>query len=84
MRDLRDGPRADHDRSTPRHDRLHELRDIVRVVLVVRVRIHDHIRAEPQAGIEPGHKAAREPLVKTEIDDVIHAIRPRHLDGAVG
>ena len=37
-----------------------------------------------QAGIEPGHEAAREALMRAEIDDVIDAVGARDFDRPVG
>ena len=34
-------------------------------------------------GVESGDEAARQALVRSEVDDVIHAARPRDLDRAV-
>src|SRR5580692_711905 len=65
-------------------DRGDELRDVAAVVLVVCVGVDDHVRAELQAGIEPGLEREREPLVVRQPDDVVDPVLARDLNRAVG
>ena len=65
-------------------DRGDELRDVLALVLVVRVGVDDHVGAELQAGVEAGLERGREALVVGQADDVVDAVGARHLDRAVG
>jgi hypothetical protein len=53
-------------------------------VLVVGVGVDDHVGAELQGCVEPGLEAGGEALVVGQRDDVVDAVRARHLDGRVG
>ena len=72
----------DHVRPPGEH-RLDELRDVARVVLVVGVRVDDHVGAQLQAGVEPGLERGGEPLVVGEPHDVVDPVRARDLERAV-
>jgi hypothetical protein len=86
--DLRNGAGADDDLRFAAHDRLDELGNVVRVVLVIRVRIHDHAGPGTQGGVESRHETAGETLVPAEVHDVIHAVGAgdfdRFVDATVG
>ena len=75
---------ADHHVGLAAQDRRHQLGDVAPVVLVVGVGVDDHVGAELEAGIEPRLEARGQPLVVGELDDVVHAVRSRGLDGGVG
>ena len=74
---------ADHHVSLAREDRRHELRYVTRVVLVVGVRVDDHVGAELERRVEPRLERGREPLVVRQAHDVVDAARARHLERAV-
>ena len=82
--ELRDLAVADHHVGAARDDRLDELRDVARVVLVVGVGVDDDVGAELERGVEPGLEGGGEALVVRQPDDVVDAVRARDLDRAVG
>ena len=82
--ELRDLAVADHHVGAARDDRLDQLRDVARVVLVVGVGVHDDVGAELEARVEPGLERGGEALVVREPDDVVDAVRARDVDRAVG
>ena len=54
-------------------DRLDQLDDVVRLVLVVGVGIHDHVGPRPDCGVESRTESGREPAIALELDHVLHA-----------
>ncbi len=81
--DRGDRPGADHDFRLTVDDRPDQLRDVVGAVLIVGVRIHDHIRPGIQRSFEAGHKGAGKATMPSQTNDVVNAVRSRHLGGAV-
>ena len=84
MRDGLDGAGAYHDIGLPRQNRRGQRRNIVGVVLVVGIGVDDHVRAQPQTGVQHGHEAARQPLVAGVAHEVIHAVGAGHRHRVVG
>ena len=74
---------ANHNVGFPFKDRADKLGDVRAVILVVRVGVDDDVRPKMQAGVQPGHKAACQPLVALEADNVVHPKAPRLRHGAV-
>ena len=70
--------------ASPSHDRRDQLGDVAALVLVVGVGVDDHVGAELQPGVEPGLEGGGQTLVVGQADDVVDAVRPGHLDRAVG
>ena len=66
-------PIADDHLGFSLQNRLYQRRNIPAVILVVAVCIDDDIRAQPQAGIQPSHKALGQPAVVGEPHDMVHA-----------
>jgi hypothetical protein len=64
-------------------DRRDQLGDVRGGVLVVRVRVDDHVRPQLQRGVQPGLEALCESLVVGEPHDMVDAVRPRDLDRRV-
>ncbi len=83
MLDLKDGALADHHVGLPRENRLHELRNVGGLVLVVRVGVDDDIRAARETGLDARHERAREAEMRA-VDHMVHAEFLRDLRGAVG
>ena len=75
---------ADHHVGLAGQDRLDEAEDVRPVVLVVGVRVDDHVGAELQRGVQAGLEARGEALVVGQAHDVVDAVGARHLHGAVG
>jgi hypothetical protein len=75
---------ADGDVGLPGDDRRDEARDIGAAVLVVRVRVDDHVGAQAQRSVDAGHERRREPAVLGESHDVVDAELLRALERAVG
>jgi hypothetical protein len=75
---------ADHHVGVPGHDRRHERDHVGPAVLVVCVRVDDHVRPELERGVEPGLEAPSETLVVRQAHDVVDAVLARDLDRAVG
>ena len=71
-------PSPDDDVRASRKDRRDERGDVGCAVLVVRVRVHNDVRAELKGGLQARHVRARQSLVPFEADDVIHAAAARH------
>jgi hypothetical protein len=84
VRDVHDRPGADDVVRRPVEDRRHELRDVGRTVLVVRVRVHDDVGAEAQAGVHAGHEDLRQSAVALHANDVVDTVGARDLHGPVG
>ena len=80
MRDFTHGPRADHDRRFTLQDWFDEFRNVLGAILIVRVRVHDDIRACAQRRIQSSRESARQPAMRAEFHDVIDAIFPRDGD----
>lgn len=74
---------ADHQFGLAAQQRLHQQGDIGGVVLVIGVSIDDEVRAEPQAGLQPGGKGGRQPGVMRQPQHMIHLTVLRGLRGAV-
>ena len=79
-----DVARADHQIGTAGHDRLGQLADVARVVLVVAVGIHDHVGTHAQRRIETAGERHGEPLVLRQTDDCVGAVVPSHRDRVIG
>jgi hypothetical protein len=75
---------ADDHVGPPGHDRRHQRGDGVRRVLVVGVGVDDHVGAQLQGGVEAGLERGGQALVVRQLHDVVDAMGPGHLDGAVG
>ena len=53
-------------------------------ILVVRVRVDDRVRSEPEARLDTDHEGDRKTVSSAETDDVVHAVSLGHLYGVVG
>ncbi len=80
---LVDGPGADDDIALPFQDRADQGLDVLPVILVVRVRVHDDVRAVAQAGVQAGHEAGGQAPVLAEVHDIVDAPAAGHLLGVV-
>ncbi len=83
MTGRRDRARADDDFRLTLEDRCHQLGDVLGVVLIVRVRIDDHVRPGLQRRFEPGHERAGEAAMPREAHDVVDAVLTRHVGGPI-
>ena len=63
VRDRLDAAIADHQVGLPREDRPDECRDVRCPVLIVGIRVHDHVGAEFEAGVEARLKGSSKSLV---------------------
>ena len=81
--DFRDWARADRDLGFAIQDRLDELGNVLGIVLVVRIRVDDHVCAVAQAGVQACHESPGKSLVCTKIDDMIDPVRPGYFHRAI-
>jgi hypothetical protein len=82
--DRHDAPVADHHVGPPLDDGGDECCDVGGDVLVVGVGVDDDIGPELERRVDPRLEGGGEPLVVGELDDVVDAVGPRHVDRAVG
>jgi hypothetical protein len=75
---------TDHDVGIPVEDRLHKLRDVPAVVLIVSVGVDDDVGAKVQARLQAVAEAPGKALVALVAHDVVDADLACHVDGAVG
>jgi hypothetical protein len=79
-----DVPVADDHVGLVGQDRRDQLRQVVGAVLVVGIRVDDHVGAELQSRVEPRLERDGKPLVRMEADDVVDPVLARDLRRAVG
>ena len=79
-----DVARADHQVGTAGNDRLGQLADVARVVLVVAVGVHNHVGAHAQCCVETARERHGEPLVLREAHDGVGAVVAGHLHRVIG
>lgn len=68
------GPCPDHQVGLLVQNRFDQGRDVLGIVLVVRVRVHDHIRPPFQTGVQPSHEGLGQSLVLGVGNDMINAV----------
>ena len=83
MPDVGDRPRADDEIGLAGHDRRRQRRNVVGTVLIVRIRIDDHIGALRQCIINAGHERTGEAAVRVQLHDMVDAERTGDLDGRI-
>ena len=64
-------------------NRSYELRDVPRVVLVVRIRVDNDVSIFLECPLDSGDERLGEAAIVGEVYDVINAVTTCHLDGAV-
>ena len=64
--------RTDHEFRALLQNRAHQLGDIRRIVLVIRIGVQYHIRSEPEAIVQTSHERPSQPLIARVPDYVIH------------
>ena len=74
---------ADRNLGFPIEDWLDQVLDILGLILVVGICVHDDIRPKTQTGIQTGGKASCQPGMLRQMHDVMNAVLTRHLRGAV-
>jgi hypothetical protein len=74
---------ADADVGLAGDQRLQQLLDVAARILIVGVGVDDVVGAEFDGGVDARHERRGEAFVAAEADDVMHAVRARHVRRAV-
>ena len=84
MLDFVDGPRAHHELRRPLQNGQHQHRDVRRAVLIVRVRVDDHVGPRLDGVVQPRREGARQPAMDAQAKNMIDPMLPRDLHSVVG
>src|SRR5690606_4975695 len=79
-----DRPRADDDVGAAGYDRIDELLNVTRVILVVGVGVYDDVCTAFEARLDAEHERRSEAAIVGEPDDVVHAVLSRDVARVVG
>jgi hypothetical protein len=83
MRDLRDRSCADHDLSFAFQNRLAELFDIVRAILIVGISVNNDVRAGTDRRVQSCDERSSETPIPDLTDDMMHSVRLGDLNSPV-